>query len=307
MKLKIIEDKDLLNHLDKLPSDSLVPFLLEGGALRGGFISATRMVNQMRVNHGLGILESLVLGHAAMGAGLLSSNLKGGDKYGLKIECGGPIRGLTAEADYEGNVRGSLFENPIPVTEPLKDFNLSPFFGPGFLTVSKYHGTSAEPFSGQVMIEHGNIAQDLALYFKQSEQTPTAFSLSVDFDSTGRVVGAGGLFLQVMPGASEETAGAVQDTVLGLPSIGKALAGGLKPEEFLASHFSGFGLNILDGRDVRFFCGCTRERFSSFLASMSEKEKSSILNEGPFPMQAVCHNCGTTYTYEKGELETLLR
>ena len=306
MELKTIDDLEIKNHLDELNEDKLISFLLKGGGLRGGFLSGTRLVNQMRVNHNLGLLETLVLGHAYMAVGLLSGNLKGNDKYGLKIECGGPIRGLSVEADFNGHIRGHLFENPIPVTEPLNDFNLSPFFGPGFLTVSKYHGVSANPFSGQVMMEYGSIAQDLALYFNQSEQTPTAFTLSIDFDQSGRAAGAGGLFLQVMPGAPEGIAGVVEDTVVGLPSLGKYLNAGNSPEDFLKESLGEFDLNILGEKNVQFFCGCTRERFSSFLGSMSEKEKNSILTSGPFPLHAVCHNCGTGYTFEEEELKRLL-
>ncbi len=306
MELKTIDDDYTRKHLTEIPEDRIIPFLLADNTLRGAFLSGTRMVNQMRENHSLGILESLVLGHAYMGVGLLSGMLKGGDKYGLKIECGGPVKGLDVEADYMGNIRGRLFENPISVTEPLKDFDLSPFFGPGFLTVSKYSGDKALPFNGQVMIEYGNIAQDLAHYFNQSEQTPTAFSLSVDFDSSGRINGAGGLFLQVMPGASKKTAAAVEDEVVNLPSLGKVLGAGEEPAAFLNKRFSNFGIKLLEEKSINFFCGCSRERFSSFLSSMSEKEKSRILSEGPFPLEAVCHNCGTGYSFDEDELKELL-
>ena len=312
MKEKHIEDISLVEHIKNTAPDGLTSFLLEKGTIRGSFISGTAMVNQMRANHELGILETLVLGHSFLAAGLLSGLLKGGDKYGMKIECGGPIKGLLVEADYRGNVRGRLFENPIPVESPPENFDLSPFFGPGFMTVTRTVAENTAPFTGQIMIEYGNIAQDLALYFQQSEQTPTAFSLSVQFDRSGRVTGAGGLLLQVMPGAAPAAAEAVEDRVLELPSLGKILSQSGETgrpaeavDDFLKEQFGGFDLKLLEKKPVRFYCSCNKERFSSFLASLSSKERNSLLTEGPFPLETVCHNCNTAYHFEKAELESL--
>jgi len=312
MKEAAINDTVLTGHLRAVAPDVLVPFLLEEGTLRGAFVNGTAMVNQMRANHGLGILETLVLGHSFLAMGLLSGMLKGGDRYGMKIECGGPIKGLAVETDSRGNVRGRLFENPIAVEAPLENFDLSPFFGPGFLTVTRTVADNSAPFSGQIMIEYGNIAQDLALYFHQSEQTPTAFSLSIQFDSLGRAVGAGGLFLQVMPGAADTAAAAVEDRILALPSLGRMLSHTGEeprpeeaPERFLREQFSPFGIRILDKKPVRFYCGCSKERFSSFLASLGAGERERILTEGPFPLETTCHNCGTAYTFQREEVESL--
>jgi molecular chaperone Hsp33 len=73
--------------------DRLHHFTLSGGSIRGVVLNATRMVNEMRWNHELGILETLVLGHAYIGAALMASGLKGGDRLGLQVDCSGPIRG----------------------------------------------------------------------------------------------------------------------------------------------------------------------------------------------------------------------
>jgi len=83
-------------------------FLLSGGAMRGVILNGTRMVNEMRSNHELGILETLVLGRAYLGAALMAADLKGNDRIAVRIECSGPIQGLNVEANAFAEVRGYL-------------------------------------------------------------------------------------------------------------------------------------------------------------------------------------------------------
>ncbi|MEJ2169893.1 MAG: Hsp33 family molecular chaperone HslO, partial [Desulfobacterales bacterium] len=113
--------------------DRLHKFLLADGAIRGAIMNGTRMVNEMRANHGLGILETLVLGRAYLGVGLMAADLKGNDRISIKFDCSGPIKGLVAEANAFGEVRGFLNQVPIPIDNPMESFSLSPFFGAGFL------------------------------------------------------------------------------------------------------------------------------------------------------------------------------
>jgi len=293
-------------HIESISPDGLTIFLLGEGKFRGALLNGTLMVNEMQANHSLGPLESLVLGHAYLGAGLLVNNLKGNDRIGFSIECGGPVKGLNVEADYYGNVRGCLSENPIPLKEPLKSLNMSPLFGPGFLKVSKSVEGAGQPFTGQVMIEHGNIGQDLAHYFLTSEQIATSFSLSMDFDRAGGITGAGGLFLQALPGTTDEEAGALEDFVVSLPSLGKTISSGKDVGEWIEETFVDFAPIILETKKVQFYCPCSKEKIASFITALDEKEKQSILSEGPFPLKTRCHNCGTNYEFHEPELRELL-
>ena len=96
--------------------DRLHMFLLAEGTYRGAILHGTKLVNEMRKSHDLGIMETLVLGHAYMGALLMGSSQKGADRIGIKITCEGPIGGLSVEANAYGEVRGYLSNNPIPMT-----------------------------------------------------------------------------------------------------------------------------------------------------------------------------------------------
>ncbi len=300
-----ITDKFINSHLEKIEADKIDIFLLNNGTVRGAILHGTGMINQMRVNHNLGILETLTLGQSYIGAGLMTSMVKGNDRISFAIECGGPIKGLSVEAGAGGDVRGYLFANPIPITKPVESFDLSLFFGPGFLSVTKHLESSKQPFTGQVMMQHGRIAKDLANYFLESEQIKTAFMLSVYFDKEGRAVGAGGLFLQALPGAEDTALESLEKSIEEMPSIGKYFAGGGSPIKLIDESFTEFSPEIIGEKTVAFNCSCSKERFTSFVASMKKSDKDEILKNGPFPLRTTCHNCATDYEFSKDELQAI--
>jgi len=277
-------------------------FLLADGAIRGVVVHGTRMINEMRANHRLGILETLVLGHAYLAGALMAASLKGRDRLALQIECSGPIRGFSVEANGYGEVRGYLKNVPIPVDRPSEDFNLSPFFGVGFLSVTRYLQDAKQPFTGKVMMTHGTVAKDLAHYFLQSEQIHTAVDLSVKFDSTGAVTGAGGLFLQVMPGSDTQTVADLERMVWDLPSIGSAFASGTDPEQLVARVFRRLHPRFIGQRRVEFMCHCNRDRTKNLLTLLPIADLKDICDNGPFPLEMRCHHCSTCYRFTRQEM-----
>ncbi|WP_320128134.1 Hsp33 family molecular chaperone HslO [uncultured Sphaerochaeta sp.] len=299
---KKIEDKELTEHLASLPKDGREVFLLQNGQIRLTALQATEMLCQMRANHELGILETYVLGQAYLAAGLLSATVKGNDRIQLNIECGGPIGGLSVEAWACGAVRGYLKNVPIAVTKPMESFDLNELYGPGFLSIVKLLENNKTPFTGQVMMQYGDLAKDLALYYLQSEQTPSLFFLSIQFDKTGTIAGAGALFLQALPGCEEGVLESLQKKASTLPSIGSFLAKGSDIKEYVENEFSDFGVQHLAHQGLGFSCPCDRENFSGYLKGLGKKEQQEILENGPFPLQLVCFNCNTTYNFEKEEL-----
>jgi molecular chaperone Hsp33 len=295
----------LRETVEALSPDTLEIFLLGNGSIRGSIFHGTRMINEMRLNHQLGILETLILGHAYLGVGLLTAMVKGLDRIVLSIECGGPVQGLSVEANAEGNIRGYLKNSNIDVTAPLENFDTSDFFGPGFISVARHIQGAKQPFTGQTILHHGNIAQDLASHFNESEQIPTSFSLSVKFNSDGDAVGAGGLFLQVLPGAGYDKLEALEKIVYAMPSFGEFFSKGGSPADLLEKYFKAHSPEIIGDRNARFFCTCSKERFQSYLASLPPDEKTDILEEGPFPLITTCHNCNTDYNFSKAELQAI--
>lgn len=300
-----IQSKEMISHLNSIAPDRNLVFLLSGGTIRGSLIHGTRMINEMRANHRLGILETFVLGQAYIGTGLLTAMIKGNDRISLTIECGGPIKGISVEATASGNIRGYLVNNPIPLSKPLESFDLSPLFGPGFLHITKYLESAKQPFSGQVMLNYGTLAEDLAYYFYTSEQIKTLFDISIQFNRKGDAVGTGGLFIQELPGADQNELERLEDTVRKLPSLGKYFSGGKDNEQLIQTFLKDYSPQSIADTPVSFNCGCTKERFGSFLSAMKQEEKVSILREGPFPLVTTCQNCNTRYSFSREELEEL--
>ena len=305
MEKKKIFGDSLKEQLLASARDRFHNFLMADGAIRGVIMNGTRMVNEMRANHELGILETLVLGRAYLGAGLMSADLKGNDRVSIKIDCSGPIKGLVVEANAFGEVRGYLKNVPIPLEKPMTDFNLSPFFGAGFLSVTRHLERAKQPFTGQVILKYGNIAEDLAYYYFTSEQVPTAFNLSIKFDTDGNVTGAGGLLLQAMPETDAQIAGDLEERVADLPSLGIVFGDANDPEAFVTRNFENYAPQFLANRRIEFMCHCNEERLRSLLLMLPIDELKDIRENGPFPLEMHCHFCNTIYPFSRPEIERI--
>ena len=302
---KPILDNELKEHIASLAEDGREIFLLKGGKVRLTAVAATEMCNQVRVNHDLGPLETYVLSQAYVAGALLASTVKGNDRIRLEVECGGPIKGLSVESWASGAVRGYLMANPIKLEKPLETLDTSLLYGPGFLTITKILEGAKTPFSGQIMLEYGNLANDLALYFQQSEQTPTLFYISLHFDEGARLFGAGGLFIQALPGADEDELGEIQEKAKGLNNLSRCLSDGMSIREYVESEFATFGVEHLERRMIGFSCPCSKSGFECYLKGLPEKEREEI-KKGTFPLEVECFNCGTVYSFEKEEIEKIL-
>lgn len=292
-------------RLKAATKDRIHRFIMADGHVRGAILHATSIIKEMRANHELGILETYILGHAYIAAGLMTMNIQDRDRVALKIECSGPAKGLLVEATAEGEVRGHLWNNPIPIEKPLESLDMSPFLGAGFISVTKYLEGAKAPFSGQVMMEYGSIAKDLANYFTVSEQIPTAFNLSIKFGNTGEVEDAGGIFIQLLPGADENIALVLETILATMPSIGDEFNKGVSPEELIETTFSPYSPRIIGNHRVEFFCRCTREQMAAYIAMLPDKDFYEMREHGPFPLEMICHNCNTKQYFSKEELAAI--
>jgi molecular chaperone Hsp33 len=306
MKNRKPDDKIRVDPPEGAADNRLHRFFLANGQIRGVVLCGTRMINEMRAVHELGILETLVLGRAFLGAGLMSADLKGRDRFALGVDCSGPVRGLLVEANAFGDLRGYLKQVPIPIDRPMEDTDLSPFFGAGLLTVTRYLEDAKNPFTGQVILKYGNLAQDLAYYYQESEQIPTAFRLGIDFDGEGNVTGAGGLFLQAMPAADESIISEIEALVTALPSIGAAFRNP-HPRQWIESHFHAFTPRFTETRRTEFFCPCNRKRLRKLLFLLPPDEIEDILKNGPFPLEIRCHYCNTPYEFSRKSIREMYR
>ena len=298
---KSITNPQLIDHLDKIYPDEMSVFVMADGMYRGALLNGTMLVNQMRAQHDLGILESFILGNACLASGLLLQTMKGREHLTLRYETDGLCKGFSTSVDSTGFVRAYLFDKSIPLEKPLESWDTSQFFGNGTLTLSRFPEGAKEAQTGSVEIVKKNIAQDLTWYFLQSEQINTAFNTSLQFSKDGLVTGAGGLFLQAMPGADEETTERVEHAFSACPSLGQWFSEQGDTEDIIYGLFREFNPSVALTRKVIYDCPCSKEKFASHINALNSKQFSEIMN-GDFPLEVICEYCSSKYQIEKKDL-----
>lgn len=315
-----IQDSELKEHLESLHKDEMVVFVMAEGRVRGALFHGSRFVNQVRAQHNLGILETMVMGQAALCGALLLPTMKGKEHLTWRYEVDGPAKGFSIETDSTGFVRGYLFEDHIPVDKPLESWDLSPFLGNGTITMSTLREHDKVPQSSSVEINDKNIAKDLAWYFQQSEQIQTAFNTGIQMDKQGRVIGAGGMFLQVLPetggnrksGANvnseadklrdEELIDRVELAFKTAPSLGQWFAEKGNMEDLIYGLFREFKPVVAVTRNVRFDCPCTKDSYLNYVRNLPKSDLDDIKKNGPDPLEIICRNCGSVYKIPVAEL-----
>ncbi len=267
----------------------------------------TQMVETAREHHNTSPVATAALGRLLTAGAMMGSMMKGEkDVLTLQIKAGGPLQGITVTADSQGNVKGYV-GNPdvcIPANSKGK-LDVAGAVGPGFLNVIKDMGLK-EPYSGQVMLQTCEIAEDLTYYFATSEQVPSAVGLGVLMNKNNTVRQAGGFIVQLMPFAEEEVISRLEQNVQKINSVTNLLEDGHTPESLLEKVLEGFDMQINEKTETRFHCNCTRERVEKALISIGRKELNEMIQEGK-PIEMNCHFCNTNYTFTVEELKEILR
>ena len=267
----------------------------------------TEMVETAREHHNTSPVATAALGRLLTAGAMMGSMMKGEkDVLTLQIKAGGPLQEITVTADSQGNVKGYV-GNPdvcIPANSKGK-LDVAGAVGPGFLTVIKDMGLK-EPYSGQVMLQTCEIAEDLTYYFATSEQVPSAVGLGVLMNKNNTVRQAGGFIVQLMPFAEEDVISKLEQNVQKINSVTNLLEEGHTPESLLEKVLEGFDVQINEKMDTRFHCNCSKERVEKALISIGRKELNEMIQEGK-PIEMNCHFCNTNYNFTVEELKEILR
>ena len=158
-----------------------------------------------------------------------------------------------------------------------------------------------QPYSGVVEIQSGEIADDIAYYLTSSDQIPSAVSLGVLFNDDSSVREAGGFIVQLMDGATDETAALLEERIASLPSVTTMLSEGETPESILERILGDMDLQILEDGPVAFRCDCTRERTLKLLSLVSADELQDMVDEGE-DVEMVCAFCNSKYQSSPDEI-----
>ena len=287
--------------------DQLIRAISQDGLIKVSAVSTRDLTERARQIHKTLPVATAALGRLLAGASMMGNALKEeAASLTLQIKGGGPLGTLLAVSDHEGNVRGTV-ENPavdIPLREDGKLDVGTAVGNQGTLTVIR-DLRMKEPYVGSVGLLWGEIAEDIALYFVESEQIPTACGLGVLVDRDQSVRAAGGYIIQLLPGAGEDVIAKVEGGVLAAGAVTGLLDRDSDPESLLRAVLSDFDVEVLERTPVAYRCSCSRDRVERALISMGVEELEDLLAEQG-GCELGCQFCDKTYTFTAGELEALL-
>ena len=288
-------------------SDRIVRAITSDGMVQAAAISSRGLTERARQIHKTLPVATAALGRTLAACSMLGNALKGdGASVTLQIKGGGPLGTVLAVSDNEGNVRGTV-DNPA-VDLPLRPdgkLDVGAAVGcDGTLTVIRDLNMK-EPYVGSVGLLGGEIAEDLAAYFVESEQIPTACGLGVLVDRDQSVLTAGGYLIQLLPGAGEDVIAKVEGGIMAAGSVTKLLAEDDDPESLLRRVMSDFELEVLEKSPIEYRCYCSRDRMERALISLGPDELQRILDEQG-SAELACQFCDNVQTFTRTDLEGLL-
>ncbi|GAA0181897.1 Hsp33 family molecular chaperone HslO [Clostridium sediminicola] len=287
-------------------SDKLIKALAKDGQIRIIAATTTELVATATDKHKCAATASAALGRLLTAGALMGSMLKSEkDVLTIKMDGGGPAEGLVVTSYSNASVKGYI-GNPnveLPANNKGK-LDVGGAIGKeGGLVVIKDMGLK-DPYVGQSPIYSGEIGDDLAYYYTVSEQTPSAVGLGVLVDENLDVITAGGIIIQMMPGADEMLADLVTYRLEDLGSI----TGFLKDKsiyDMVNFLFDDMDLKIISEMEPEFKCDCSREKVEKALISIGKEELRTIYNEGK-EEEIKCHFCNTAYKFNKEDIGNLL-
>lgn len=288
--------------------DKIVRAISGDGMVQAAAIYSRNLTERARQIHKTLPVATAALGRTLAAASMMGDALKGqGASLTLQLKGGGPLGTVLAVSDHEGNVRGY-------VTNPQVDLPLRPdgkldvgaaVGHEGTLTVIKdLH--MKEPYVGTIDLLGGEIAEDVAGYFVESEQIPTACALGVLVDRDQSVKAAGGYLIQLMPGAGEDVITKVEGGIMAAGPVSALLDKNDDPEQLLRDVMSDFDLKVLETCPVSYKCYCSRERVERALISLGRNELEQMLSEQG-GCQLTCQFCDAVYDFSAEDLKGLLK
>jgi len=313
--------------------DKLIHATAADNQLRCMAAVTTNLVGEACRRHRTFPTASAALGRTLTGGLLLGSGVKDLEKLTVHFDCEGPIGDIVAQADPYGNVRGYV-SNPEADAMEMNErgkFDVRAVVGGGKLYVTRDAGFEIglmkEPYRGMVPIVSGEIGEDIAYYLAKSEQVNSAVSLGVlmtvdgDRQNDGhnsaaqttaefsldhlRVAAAGGYIVQMMPSSDEKLVAELERNISRAPYATEMVRSGHSPIEMLQEVLGDFDLLVLEEKEPRFHCQCSRERALLIISALGGAEVEDMI-EKDNGAELTCHFCNETYELSADELGELL-
>ncbi len=284
------------------------------GSARIHVINSTAIVNEAIRIHNTSATAGAALGRLLTVSSVMGAML--GDKEDsitVTVKGNGPIGVMTVVSDSDGNVRGYV-ENPE--TElPLNSVGKLDVGGAvtgnegGVLQIVRDMGGD-EPYIGMTELRSGEIGDDIAAYYAESEQVPTLCAVGVLIDRDYTCKAAGCVFVQLLPFYDDETAAQIEKNAAKLSRVSSLFDSAMTNEEILAYAMEGIEYDVFDELDVEYRCNCSRERTARAVYSLGKKETDKLFAEQvaegkPEEIELLCRFCGERYVFDRDDVEMM--
>lgn len=282
--------------------ESLLRAMTQDGSARAFVLNGTDIVNRAMELHHLAPTAAAALGRTLIAASLMGCMLKDkGNALTLRIDGDGPAQRVLATSDYLGCVRGYIANPKVdPPRKKNGKLDVGGAIGHGTLHVMKDLGLK-EPYHGMVPLISGEIGEDVAAYYVQSEQTPTVCALGVLIEK-GKCIGAGGVLIQLLPFAAEETIVQLEKNAAQLTNVSRLVADGVSNLQILDMALEGLPYDLFDTIDAEYRCTCSKERMGEALLTLGPGELFKMLKEDG-QIETVCHFCNHKYVFHGEDIE----
>ncbi len=270
-------------------------------------LTVTIIDNTELVNKAIKIHKFTPVCAAAFGRTITACTFMGGalkhvdDKLSVTIKGDGPCGKITVCGNGKLQMRGYM-DNPqvdIPL-KPNGKLDVSGAVGTnGRITVIRSMGLKNQ-YSGSSQLVSGEIAEDFTSYYAISEQQPTAMALGVRIGKDLKCLSAGGIIIQALPFASEESLLKAEKLMQEFSSVSTLLES-LGVEGILKEYF---GTTEFVEETPEYKCLCNRNYLKRVISTIGKKEFDDIINERG-EVSVRCEFCGKNYKFTKEDGEKI--